>query len=144
MAMKRGKATKNPGAARGTVDMNWYYEAVHEYLQRNDWPPLTARGFLVWAALGGRAVPMVGIASVSHEQLRTMTKARSKSTVQRGLAELIEKGYIARVEIPNHRHHLPFTYHLLRRVGGSKSKGLQQVGDLMVKVLSEDMERANE
>jgi hypothetical protein len=135
--MGRKKAVKVPDAERGGVDMNWYYGAVHEYWQREDWPRLSSRGFVVWTALWARAVPLLGIVSASHEQLRVMTKSRSKATIKLGVEELVAKGYIARIATRGHRPQNPWTYRMLRKSGLKKSRRMGQVENLLVKCLTE-------
>ena len=146
MAMKRGKTTKGAEPGRARMDMNWYYRAVHEYFQREDWPRLSGRGFMVWTALWAKSVPTMGISGASHEVLRKMTKARSKATIKSAVEELVEKGYIARIVTREYRPQYAWTYRMLRRPGARHASAMLRAEDLLVKGVtqSEQGGEANE
>ncbi len=73
--------------------------SLREYFESPVWPALSPRGFVVWAALLSRAIPVVGISSGSYEDLRRDCKLGSKRTVQVAVAELVEKGYVEALEV---------------------------------------------
>ena len=118
--------------------------AMLEYFDRSDWPRLTPRAFMVWAALLGQAAPLVGITAPSWNQIRKMTGLGSKSTVQKGLAELFAKGYIEKVHLPKESNNVPDAYRLLRRgkneanASGPELKKMQCICDTIDGVIRKE------
>jgi len=111
--------------------------AVEEYFHEGSWPRLSPLGFTVWAALWSEAVPLTGLVSASHEKLRRLLGLRSKSTVNRALAELTATGYLARLETRAYRQHYPYMYRFLRR--GERGPGPESALEkLLVELLTQE------
>jgi hypothetical protein len=117
-------------------DLNWYYKAVDEYLNGEQWPPLSARAFQVWTAMWAKAIPRLGIVHVSHEQLRKMSRARSKGTVQTALRELMAKGYVLRIVPREYKPQDPWTFRMLLQPEAQWT----EIEDLLVEFLTQPPE----
>jgi hypothetical protein len=84
------------------------------YFNNPEWPRLSPRAFIVWSALLCRAIPVLGLVSISQDEIRRMTGIGGKDTVRRGLDELLDKGYV-KVMDSGHAGHHPFLYSLVLR-----------------------------
>ena len=87
-------------------------DVLRYYFFEPYWPRLKPRAFMVWSALLFKAVPMMGISSVSYDKIRVITGTGSNATIGKGISELIEKGYIRVLELGGARNQ-PTVYQLL-------------------------------
>ena len=55
------------------------------YFSDPERPNLSSRAFMVWSALLSRVVPIAGLSSISHTEIRKMTGIGSNDTVRKSI-----------------------------------------------------------
>jgi hypothetical protein len=117
-------------------------ETLVRYFQDPSWPRLKARSFAVWVALLSRNIAFVNFAPVSYREIASMT-GHSRDTVSRGIRELIELGYLARLP-GDGRRNIPSCYNMLRvaeaaGLEGQDFKKAKIFGQVVNQVLSKHL-----
>jgi DNA-binding Lrp family transcriptional regulator len=121
-------------------------ETLVQYFHDPSWPRLKARSFTVWVAVLTRNVAFVNFAPVSYREIAAMT-GHSRDTVSRGIQELIEQGYLARLP-GDGRRNIPSCYNMLRIAEvaeeGQEIKKAKIFGKVVNQVLSRHLRMEEE